>query len=63
MNAGIDDFLTEVDAAELAATMKQDIQAAIDAADSFPTTFEQAVTADPESVQALHQAVKTVTDN
>ena len=62
-NAGFDDFLTEVDAAELAATMKQDIQAAIDAADSFPTTLEQAVTADPESVQALHQAVKTVTDN
>lgn len=62
-NAGFDDFLVEVDAAELATTMKQDIQNAIDAADNFSVTLEQAVTANPEQVQALHQAVKTVTDN
>ncbi len=62
-NAGFDDFLVEVEAAELATTMKQDIQNAIDAADSFSASLEQAVTSDPEKVQELHQAVKTVTDN
>ena len=62
-NSGFDDFLTAVEAEELATTMKQDIQAAIDAADSFTGTLEEAVTNDPEKVQALHQAVKTVTDN
>lgn len=62
-NAGFDDFLTAVDAAALADTMKQDIQSAIDLADSFEGTLEDAVVNQPERVQELHQAVKAVTDN
>lgn len=62
-NAGFDDFLAAVDAKTLADTMKTDIQAAIDLAEAFDSTLEQAVTNQPEKVQALHQAVKTVTDN
>lgn len=62
-NVGFDDFLTAVEAADLATTMKQDIQAAIDAANAFSGTLEQAVNNDPDKVQALHQAVKKVTDN
>lgn len=62
-NNGFDDFLTAVDAESLATTMKQDIQAAIDAADAFSADYEHAVLNQPEQVQALHQAVKTVTDN
>lgn len=62
-NSGFDDFLTAVEAEELGVTMKRDIQAAIDAAESFTGTMEDAVTNDPEKVQALHQAVKAVTDN
>lgn len=62
-NSGFDDFLTAVEAEALGVTMKQDIQAAIDAADNFTGTMEDAVTNDPEKVQTLHQAVKSVTDN
>jgi predicted lipoprotein len=62
-NNGFDDFLKAVDAESLATTMKQDIQAAIDAADAFSTDYEQAVLNNPDQVQNLHQAVKTVTDN
>lgn len=62
-NNGFDDFLKAVNAESLATTMKQDIQAAIDAADAFSADYEQAVLNTPEQVQALHQAVKTVTDN
>lgn len=62
-NAGFDDFLAEVDAKDLADTMKNDIETAIAAADAFTLSLEQAVTTDPESVQQLHQAVKAVTDN
>ena len=60
---GFDDYLIAVDAQELATTMATDIQAAIDATDAFSGSMTDAVNASPEKVQALHQAVKTVTDN
>lgn len=60
---GFDDFLVAAEQSELAATMLNDIKAAITTADTFDGTFTDAVNQSPEKIEALHQAVKNVTDN
>ena len=60
---GFDDYLVAVDQAVLAATMANDIQAAIAATEAFSGTMTDAVSTSPDKVQTLHQAVKLVTDN
>lgn len=60
---GFDDYLIFEEHNELATQMAADIQAAIDAADAFEGSLLNAVTNNPERVQDLHTAVKTVTDN
>lgn len=62
-DVGFDDYLVAVDASELAVTMATDIQAMIDAIDSFEGEFEAAVVNEPAKVQALYQDIKKVTDN
>ena len=60
---GFDDYLIAEEHAELANTMATDIQAAIDAAEAFEGSMLDAVNNNPERIQDLHSAVKTVTDN
>jgi len=60
---GFDDYLKAVEQEELANTMATDIKAAIDATDAFEGTMTDAVTNTPNKIQALHLAVKKVTDN
>ncbi|MBU2881448.1 imelysin family protein [Psychrosphaera sp. B3R10] len=76
---GFDDFLREVDGDELATTMTNDIDAAITLIEQFneaadtqvsnqPATaingnMNDAVTTNPEKIQAVYVAVKKVTDN
>ena len=60
---GFDDYLVAVNAADLADTMSNDIQAMIDAIDQFEGDFNDAVVNDPAKVQALYEDIKKVTDN
>lgn len=60
---GFDDYLVDVDASDLATTMAADIQAALDATDTFEGSMIDAVNNNPERIQTLHSAIKVVTDN
>lgn len=59
---GFDDWLIEAGAPELAATMLDATRAAQTAVDALAPPLEQALLTDPSRVQALHAAVKAITD-
>jgi uncharacterized protein len=59
---GFDDWLIEAGAPELAASMLDGTRAAQAAVDALDPPLEQALYADPSRVQALHAAIKTITD-
>lgn len=59
---GFDDLLYSIDQGDLVALMLADIDAAIAAVDAVPGPLETAVVMNPLEVQALHDALKTMTD-
>jgi predicted lipoprotein len=59
---GFDDFLRARGAAELAATMEADLEAALAAVAAIPGTLAVAITTSPDEVRAAHAAVKKITD-
>jgi hypothetical protein len=59
---GFDDFLTALDASDLATQMTADFIAAIAGAEAIPGTFIEALNNDPDSVVAAYEAVKKLTD-
>src|SRR5688572_24838903 len=60
---GFDDFLVAAGAGELAATLTNDLPAAIVAVEAIPGTLDAALTAAPASVAAAHAALRLVTTN
>ncbi|MBT8495101.1 MAG: imelysin family protein [Deltaproteobacteria bacterium] len=60
---GFDDFLIELGASDLAATMSADFAAAISSAEAIPTPLRDALSGDYASVQAAHQATRAITVN
>jgi uncharacterized protein len=60
---GFDDFLSDRGASELAETINRDTEAAIGSLEALAVGLEAALAADPSSIQAVHAAVKKVTDN
>lgn len=59
---GFDDWLRDMGASDLADRMLANIAAARGAADSLSAPLEELLSSDPESVRAVHAAVKAVTD-
>ena len=59
---GFDDWLVARGAAELAAQLVAEIDAALAAVDAIPGSFDSALASNPESVRAVHTALKSVTD-
>ena len=63
-NIGLDDLLTALGAGQLAAQMAADTDAAIAAADALPSSdVAFSMFEDVAKVQALHAAIKKITDN
>ena len=60
---GFDDHLAAVQAADFAAEIVTDIDAAISTAEGVEGTFEEAIATEPAKVEAVHAAVKKVTDH
>lgn len=59
---GFDDWLVALEEGTLAATIEQDIAAAIATANGVPTTLKSSLETDVNSVNAVHTSIKQVTD-